>query len=60
MLMISSLGPTLVVVVAFAHYTLIAKQELTASIAFVSLPFLRKADVSCTDLDTDVDRCVLW
>lgn len=34
--MSSSLGPTLVIVVAFAHFTLIAKQELTASIAFVS------------------------
>ena len=33
----SSAAPTLVVAVAFAHYTLIAKNNLTAPIAFVCL-----------------------
>ena len=32
----SSLAPTLVIVVALAHYTLVAKQTLTATVAFVS------------------------
>ena len=32
----SSLAPTLVIIVAFAHYTLVAKQTLTATVAFVS------------------------
>lgn len=32
----SSAAPTVIVIVAFAHYTLVAKKELTATIAFVS------------------------
>lgn len=40
MLIISSAAPTLVVVVAFAHYTLVAKKKLTAPIAFVNLDLL--------------------
>lgn len=32
----SSAAPTVIVIVAFAHYTLVAKNELTATIAFVS------------------------
>jgi len=35
--MSSAAAPTLIVVVAFAHYTLVAKQTLTATIAFVRL-----------------------
>jgi len=35
MLMPSALAPTLVIIVAFAHYTLVAKRTLTASTAFV-------------------------
>jgi hypothetical protein len=31
----SSAAPTIIVVVAFAHYTLIAKKPLTAAVAFV-------------------------
>jgi len=34
--MASSAAPTVVVVVAFAHYTLVAKKTLTAPLAFVS------------------------
>ena len=32
----SMLAPTLMLIVSFAHYTLIAKQNLTPSVAFVS------------------------
>jgi hypothetical protein len=32
----SAITPTLIVIVAFAHYTLVAKKQLTATIAFVS------------------------
>lgn len=35
MLMPSAFVPTLVIIVAFAHYTLVAKRTLTASTAFV-------------------------
>lgn len=32
----SSASPIVIVIVAFAHYTLVAKKELTATIAFVN------------------------
>lgn len=35
----SSAVPTVIIIVAFAHYTLIAKQELTAQVAFVGSEF---------------------
>ncbi|OXB36983.1 ABC transporter ABCC.6 [Cryptococcus neoformans] len=49
-----SAAPTVIVIVAFAHYTLVAKKELTATIAFTSIAVFNELRPSLLDLPSGV------
>ncbi|ORX37959.1 P-loop containing nucleoside triphosphate hydrolase protein [Kockovaella imperatae] len=48
------ISPTLVVLVAFAHYTLVAKKTLTASIAFTSIGVFDELRPALVQLPTNI------
>ncbi|WVQ75089.1 hypothetical protein IAR50_004698 [Cryptococcus sp. DSM 104548] len=49
-----SAAPTVVVLVSFAHYTLIAKKELTATIAFTSIAVFDELRPALLDLPSSI------
>nr|KIR85754.1 ABC transporter ABCC.6 [Cryptococcus tetragattii IND107] len=49
-----SAAPTVIVIVAFAHYTLVAKNELTATIAFTSIAVFDELRPALLDLPSSV------
>ncbi|OXG17327.1 ABC transporter ABCC.6 [Cryptococcus neoformans Tu401-1] len=49
-----SASPIVIVIVAFAHYTLVAKKELTATIAFTSIAVFDELRPSLLDLPSSV------
>ncbi|TYJ54700.1 hypothetical protein B9479_004639 [Cryptococcus floricola] len=49
-----SAAPTVIILVSFAHYTLVAKKELTATIAFTSIAVFNELQPALLDLPSSI------